>query len=89
MFIAKAMTDTEAKQDLVKRFGTYDDYRKAALNYDEPVEKSAPVVKTDQQRFLDTCEYVAKGRGQSLEQYFRDNPSKYAELRKLSYSRED
>ena len=85
----RPMSADEARAEIAKRYGSYEDYRKDALNHERPIEKVEKAEKSEQEKFLDSCRYVAKARGQTLEQYLRENSGKYEQLRKLSYASAD
>ena len=62
-FVVRPMSPNEAKQEMIKRYGSYEAYREAesSPHVDEPDPK--PVEKSKQQQVLEACEYAAKVQG--------------------------
>jgi len=78
----KILSDDEIREEIAKA-GGYAKYREAALNYDELIETPQTVRKSAGEIFLDSCEVIAKHRGQSIGEFFKANPSDYAKYRAL------
>ena len=86
------MTDKEAKEFIEKYAGGYSAYRRGVLaeQKQQPAWTAPkPIEKSAQGKIAEQHERIAKLKGQSLAQYYAENPAEYRLVRELGYCRED
>ena len=82
-------TDEEIAKAIKENYGDYNSYRKSVFaNYNRPIEAPKPIAKTAAEISASYYEAIAKARGISLAEFFKNNPDEYRRYSELATSRD-
>ena len=74
--------DKAVKEELA-RLGGYEAWRRKSLSGEVSPKPPKPRTPTKSQQYADACELAAKYRGISIEEFFKQEPERYDQYRRL------
>jgi hypothetical protein len=80
----RPMSDSEAKTEIEKRYGNFENYRKAQFK-DPPLPEPQPIVKSKQELLLDEVDADARRLDMTRERYLQTHPAVYERVRQAGY----
>jgi predicted lipase len=73
----------KAVKEEIERLGGYDAWRKKGWINEVASEPQKPRTQTKSEQYADACKLAAQYRGISIEQFFKQEPERYAIYRQL------
>ena len=73
----------KAVKEEIERLGGYEAWRRKSLSGEVSSKPPKPQTPTKSQQYADACELAAKYRGISIEEFFKQEPERYQQYRRL------